>query len=67
MWILILILSITTNCIITFVSIRQMQEAIINEWKMQEKQNKIFTQNIFEIYKKMEGETKDEQTRSKGL
>lgn len=60
MWILILILSIITNCIITFVSIKQMQEAIINEWKIQEKQNKVFTQNIFEIYKRLGGKTKDE-------
>ena len=59
MWILILLISIIINCIITLTLISQIQKAVLNAVKMQNKHNKVFTKNIFEIHKKLGG-TKDE-------
>ena len=59
MWILILIILIIVNCIITLILISQVQRAVINAVKIQDKHNEVFTKNIFEIYKKLGG-TKDE-------
>ena len=60
MWILILLISITVNCIIILTLISQIQKAVLNAVKIQDNHNKIFTRNIFEIYKKLRGGTKDE-------
>lgn len=59
MWILILIISITVNCIITLILISQIQKAVLNAVKIQDKHNEVFTRNIFEIHKRLGG-TKDE-------
>lgn len=59
MWILILIISIIVNCIITLILISQIQKAVINAIKIQDKHNEVFNRNISEIYKKLGG-TKDE-------
>lgn len=66
MWILILLISIIINCIITLILISQIQKAVLNAVKIQDKHNEVFTRNISEIYKKSGG-TKDEQTRFKKL
>lgn len=59
MWILVLLISIIINCIITLILISQIQKAVINAVKIQDKHNEVFTRNISEIYIKL-GETKDE-------
>lgn len=59
MWILILIISIIVNCIITLILISQIQKAVINAIKIQDKHNEVFTKNIIEIYRRSGG-TKDE-------
>ena len=59
MWMLILLISIIVNCIITLILISQIQKAVINAIKIQDKHNEVFTRNISEIYKKLGG-TKDE-------
>ena len=59
MWILILIISITVNCIITLILISQIQKAVLNAVKIQDKHNEVFTRSISEIYIKLGG-TKDE-------
>ena len=59
MWILILIISIIVNCIITLILISQIQKAILESWKIQDKCNDVFVKNIIEIQKKLGG-TKDE-------
>lgn len=60
MWILILLISIIINCIITLTLISQIQKAVLNAVKIQDKHNEVFTRNIFEIQKRLEGGTKDE-------
>lgn len=59
MWILVLLISIIINCIITLILISQIQKAVINAVKIQDKHNEVFTRNISEIYIKLGG-TKDE-------
>lgn len=59
MWILVLLISIIINCIITLILISQIQKAVLNAVKIQDKRNEVFIRNIFEIYKKLGG-TKDE-------
>lgn len=61
MWILILIISIIVNCIITLILISQVQRAVINAIKIQDKHNEIFTKNIFEIHNKLK--TKEEKNK----
>lgn len=61
MWILILIISIIVNCIITLILISQIQKAVINAIKIQDKHNEIFTKNIFEIHNKLK--TKEEKNK----
>lgn len=61
MWILILIISIIVNCIITLILISQVQVAVINAIKIQDKHNEIFTKNIFEIHNKLK--TKEEKNK----
>ena len=53
MWILMLIILIIVNCIITLISISQVQKAILESWKIQDKCNDIFTRNIIEIHNKL--------------
>lgn len=59
MWILVLLISIIINCIITLILISQIQKAVLNAVKIQDKRNEVFIRNISEIYKKLGG-TKDE-------
>lgn len=59
MWILVLLISIIINCIITLILISQIQKAVLNAVKIQDKHNEVFTRNISEIYIKLGG-TKDE-------
>lgn len=61
MWILILIISIIVNCIITLILISQIQKAVINAVKIQDKHNEVFTRNISEIYNKLK--TKEEKNK----
>ena len=61
MWILILIISIIVNCIITLILISQIQKAVIESWKIQDKCNDIFTRNIIEINNKLK--TKEEKNK----
>lgn len=58
MWILILIISITINCIITLILISQIQKSVLNVVKIQDEHNRIFTKNIFEIHNRLK--TKEE-------
>lgn len=53
MWILILIISIIVNCIITLILISQIQKAVLNAVKIQDKHNEVFTRNISEIYREI--------------
>ena len=48
-----LIILIIVNCIITLISISQVQKAILESWKIQDKCNDIFTRNIIEIHNKL--------------
>ena len=61
MWILILIISIIVNCIITLILISQIQKAVINAIKIQDKHNDIFAKNIIEIHNKLK--TKEEKNK----
>lgn len=53
MWILILIISVIINCIITLISISELQKVILNGWKVQDKYNDTFTKNILEIHNEL--------------
>lgn len=61
MWILILIISIIVNCIITLILISQVQTAVINAIKIQDKHNDVFTRNINEIHNALK--TKEEKNK----
>lgn len=51
MWIL--IISVIINSIIMLIVIKELQNAVLNAVKIQDKQNEVFARNIFEIYREI--------------
>lgn len=62
MWIL--IISVIINSIIMLIVIKELQNAVLNAVKIQDKQNEIFARNILEIHREIKSkEEKNKKVR----